>query len=136
MSKVNVIRHRAGDGSYKTPPAGVHLMSSDDLGAVVLSMPDQAVDDLLAGVGEEQLGLCPVAAFGQRVCYVISGRNSLAVKFAVWDACVRGGSYWRRIDLWCLVVIPATVGQVVLPPEFVEAVDPREIGVFSVVSGL
>lgn len=133
----NSIRHRTAGGHFKTPmrPSAVPAsqITTQDLAAIRLDVPDGALDLELAKVGEQMLAMEPQSAGPHdRVGYVIPGRNALAVKFACWDARRR----WPGVSEWRLVIVPDTVKDPVLQPEFVRMIDPRVIYEFRVEAGL
>ena len=103
-----------------------------DVQKIELSISDPRLDDYLCGVGVQLLCLCPVNELAARVGFEIPGRNAYAVKVGV-HICQ---SRWPGAREYALLIVPDTERTPVLPPEYVQMLEPKELVRFEVVAGL
>jgi hypothetical protein len=104
----------------------------DDVQKIELSISDEHLDEALSRVGERLLCLCPTAELAHGVGFEIPGRNAYAVKVGVhvtqWQ--------WPGTKDYLLVIAPDREHHVVLPPEYIQMLDPEKLVEFQVVAGL
>jgi hypothetical protein len=103
-----------------------------DVQKIELSISDPRLDDYLANVGVQLLCLCPLDELGTGVGFEIPGRNAYAVKVGVHIT----QSQWPGAREYTLAIVPDTGRTPVLPPEYVQMLNPKELVRFQVVAGL
>jgi len=103
-----------------------------DIQKIELSISDPRLDDHLAEVGSRLLCLCPTAEFRTGVGFEIPGRNAYAIKVGVYMS----QSQWPGARDYTLLIVPDTARTPVLPPEYVQMLQPKPLIQFQVVSGL
>jgi len=103
-----------------------------DVQKIELSISDPRLDDYLATVGVQLLCLCPLDKLGEGVGFEIPGRNAYAVKVGVYMT----QSQWPGAREYTLAIVPDIEQTVVLPPEYVQMLNPKELVRFQVVAGL
>jgi hypothetical protein len=104
----------------------------DDVQKIELSISDAELDELLSEVGVRLLCLCPAEELNSGVGFEIPGRNAYAVKVAVHVSQFQ----WPGTTEYLLLVVPDSESCVVLPPEYIQMLEPRTIAGFQVVAGL
>ncbi|HEY3740664.1 MAG TPA: hypothetical protein VGL53_12510 [Bryobacteraceae bacterium] len=104
----------------------------DDVQKIELTISDAQLDDLLQGVGERLLCLCPADELKVGVGFEIPGRNAYAVKVGVHVTQFQ----WPAAKDYLLLIVPDSEPSVVLPPEYVQMLEPEKLGEFEVVAGL
>ena len=103
-----------------------------DVQKIELSISDPRLDDHLASVGPRLLCLCPVDKLAKGVGFEIPGRNAYAVKVGVYMS----QSQSPGACDYALLIVPDTERTPVLPPEYVQMLQPKELVRFQVVAGL
>ena len=103
-----------------------------DIHKIALSISDPRLDDYLANVGVQLLCLCPADEFHTGIGFEIPGRNAYAVKVGVYMT----QSQWPGARDYVLATVPDTERTPVLPPEYVQMLDAKELVRFEVVAGL
>ncbi len=103
-----------------------------DIQKIELSISDPRLDDHVANVGPALLCLCPTDEISNGIGFEIPGRNAYAVKVGVYMS----QSQWPGANDFTLLVAPDTEGTPVLPPEFVQMLEPKALVQFQVVAGL
>lgn len=103
-----------------------------DVQKIELSISDPRLDDHLANVGARLLCLCPTDEIAAGVAFEIPGRNAYAVKVGVHLTQAR----WPRTSSYTLLIVPDTERTPVLPPEYVQMLEPQPLVAFQVVAGL
>jgi hypothetical protein len=105
----------------------------DDVQKIELSIADADLDEVLSHVSAERLlCLCPAAELNAGVGFEIPGRNAYAVKVGVHVTQFQ----WPGAKDYLLLTVPDTEHCVVLPPEYVQMLDPGKVAEFQVVAGL
>jgi hypothetical protein len=104
----------------------------DDVQKIELSISDADLDEILSGVGERMLCLCPVEDLPAGVGFEIPGRNAYAVKVGVHVTQFQ----WPTATDYVLLIVPDSEHCVVLPPEYLQMLDPQKLVEFQVVAGL
>jgi len=103
-----------------------------DVLKIQLSISDPRLDDYLATVGVQLLCLCPLDELHTGVGFEIPGRNAYAVKVGVYMT----QSHWPGAHDYTLAVVPDFERTPILPPEYVQMLEPKELVRFQVVAGL
>ena len=124
-SIVRPLTYQAG----RQVPLGIE---PDDVQKIELSISGPRLDDLLASVGPRLLCLCPVSELKTGVGLEIPGRNAYAVKVGVHVS----QSKWPGASDYVLLIVPDTEQTPILPPEYVQMLEPAELAKFQIVAGL
>lgn len=122
-------------GPLKSQPAARTIplgIEPSDVQKIELSIADPRLDDYLANVGPQLLCLCPTAELRTGVGFEIPGRNAYAVKVGVYLT----QSHWPGATGYSLLIVPDTGRTPVLPPEYVQMLEPKTLVTFDVVAGL
>ena len=101
----------------------MNTIEPSDVHNITLSIAAPSLDDALANVGSQLLCLCPTDEIATGVGFEIPGRNSYAVKVGVYLT----QSRWPRATDYTLLLVPVTERPVVLPPEYVQMVEPKTL---------
>ena len=113
----------------RTIPYGIQ---PSDVQKIELSIADPRLDDYLANVGSQLLCLCPADAVKDGVGFEIPGRNAYAVKVGVYLT----QTQWPGANSYSLLIVPDTELLQVLPPEYVQMLEPTTLVNFQVLAGL
>jgi hypothetical protein len=103
-----------------------------DIQKIELSISDPRLDDYLSNIGPALLCLCPTDEIATGIGFEIPGRNAYAVKVGVYMT----QSQWPGACEYSLLVAPDTEQTPVLPPEYVQMLEPKPLVQFEVVAGL
>ena len=103
-----------------------------DVQKIELSISDQSLDDQLARIGPQLLCLCPTDEIPAGVGFEIPGRNAYAVKVGVYMTQAR----WPGSTDYSLLIVPDMDEVTLLPPEYVQMLEPRTLVSFRVTAGL
>jgi hypothetical protein len=104
----------------------------EDVRKIELSISDADLDEILSRVGERLLCLCPAAELPTGVGFEIPGRNAYAVKVGVHVSQFQ----WPGAEDYLLLIVPDTDQAGVLPPEYVQMLDPAKLVEFQALAGL
>lgn len=120
-------------GPLKTQPARTFPLGIEpaDVHKIELSISDPRLDDYLANIGPQLLCLCPTDEIGNGVGFEIPGRNAYAVKVGVYMT----QSQWPGAKSYSLLIVPDTERTPVLPPEYVQMLQPKTLVTFEVTAG-
>ena len=83
-------------------------------------------------MGSQLLCLCPADAVKDGVGFEIPGRNAYAVKVGVYLT----QTQWPGANSYSLLIVPDTELLQVLPPEYVQMLEPTTLVNFQVLAGL
>ena len=113
----------------RTIPLGIE---PSDVHKIELSIAEPRLDDYLASIGPQLLCLCPTSELAAGVGFEIPGRNAYAVKVGVYMT----QSHWPGAKAYSLLIVPDTELTPVLPPEYVQMLEPKTLVTFDVAAGL
>ena len=103
-----------------------------DIQKIELSISDPRLDDHVGNLGPALLCLCPTDEISTGIGFEIPGRNAYAVKVGVYMS----QSQWPGARDYTLMIAPDTERTPVLPPEYVQMLEPKALVAFEVVAGL